>query len=185
MEHGTTTVLVVPGIALTVEAVSGLPTMGQQPEARDRQYALIETLRSQGECFQCRQLERGGVFPSLPIVWQDDRFISVLDMFPRATGHLLLIYKPHCEDLSALAEVEAAALMRQILRHINALKRALGAEKVYVVTMCDGAPNHLHMQLLPRLPGDPIGGKLLRGVRRELKDPAQLASRITAALSEA
>lgn len=80
-----------------------------------------------------------------------------------------------------MTDAEAADLMQQVLRHIRALKASLGAEKVYVVTMCDGASNHLHFQLLPRLPGDPVGGKLLHGPRRTLAD-AGLAVRIASAL---
>lgn len=156
--------------------------MVDQPEARDRQDALLAELRARGECYQCRQLELGDVFPEQPVVWEDDRFVSVLDMFPRATGQLLLIYKPHREDISVLTDVEAVELMRQVMRHIRALKAALGAEKVYAVTMCDGTPNHLHVQLLPRLPGDPTGGKLLHGPRRALTDLG-IAARVRSALT--
>jgi histidine triad (HIT) family protein len=166
-------------VAADVDATLG--EMAEQPEARDRQDALLDELRARGECYQCRQLTRGDVFPGQPVVWEDDRFISVLDMFPRATGHLILIYKPHREDLAAMTDAEAADLMQQVMRHIRALKASLGAEKVYVVTMCDGALNHLHVQLLPRLPGDPVGGKLLHGPRRVLVDDS-LAARVASAL---
>jgi len=33
----------------------------------------------------------------------------------------------------------------------------IGAEKVYMCTICDGKRNHLHFQLLPRLKGETIG----------------------------
>lgn len=146
--------------------------MAEQPEARDRQDALLRELRARGECYECRQLSHGDVFPGQPVVWESDRFISVLDMFPRASGQLILVFKPHREDISALTDDEARELMTLILRHVRALKAALGAEKVYVLTMCDGTPNHLHVQLLPRLPGDPIGGKLLNSPRHALADPS-------------
>lgn len=40
---------------------------------------------------------------------------------------------------------------------IKLLKEEVGAEKVYMCTICDGKRNHLHFQLFPRLKGDPIG----------------------------
>jgi hypothetical protein len=36
-------------------------------------------------------------------------------------------------------------------------KEIIGAEKVYMCTICDGKRNHLHFQLLPRLSGETIG----------------------------
>jgi hypothetical protein len=41
-------------------------------------------------------------------------------------------------------------VMGRVMRAITptgVLKAAFGAEKVYLVTMCDGAINHLHVQL--------------------------------------
>ncbi len=52
----------------------------------------------------------------------------------------------------------------------NAIKHGLGAEKVYLVTMCDGEPNHLHIQLIPRYPGEPIGSRRLAGPRTPIQD---------------
>jgi len=36
-------------------------------------------------------------------------------------------------------------------------KEILGAEKVYMCTICDGKRNHLHFQLFPRLKGEKQG----------------------------
>lgn len=36
-------------------------------------------------------------------------------------------------------------------------KEIIGAEKVYLCTVCDGKRNHLHFSLFPRLKGETIG----------------------------
>lgn len=48
--------------------------------------------------------------------------------------------------------------------------------------MCDGQPNHLHLQLLPRLPGEPTGSRRFVATRGALRDGAHLAESIRAAL---
>ncbi|MGI8482636.1 MAG: hypothetical protein ACR2OU_00035, partial [Thermomicrobiales bacterium] len=78
---------------------------------------------------------------------------------------------------------ETATLFTRCTEVANATKQGLGAEKVYLITMCDGFPNHLHVQLLPRYAGEPIGSKRFVGPRRPLDDGESIADRIRAAMS--
>lgn len=68
------------------------------------------------------------------------------------------------------------------VRMANAIKRGLGAEKVYLNTMCDGPLTHLHLQLFPRYAGDPIGSTRFVADRGPLLDGDEIARRIRAAL---
>lgn len=145
--------------------------------------ARIEALRRQGICPTCHDLRTGALFGTQPVIHDDDRFRVVLDLYPRAVGHTIVVYKPHRDDLAALAAAETGSLMWLCVRVMNALKTALGAEKVYLNTMCDGGINHLHLQLLPRYPGDAIGSRRFVAERRPLTDGALLADRIRAALA--
>ena len=142
----------------------------------------IETLRQQGVCYICHDQRTEQVFGQQPVIYEDDRFKVVLDLYPRARGHTIVVYKPHREDISQLTEEETAVLFQLCVRVVNAIKQALGADKVYLYTMCDGDINHLHIQLLPRYSGDPIGSKRFVAPRAPLTDGEATARRIRLAL---
>lgn len=142
----------------------------------------IAALRAEGICPTCHDLDHGDVFVDQIIVFEDDRMRIVLDQFPRAYGQTIVIWKAHHEDFTTLAPEETAALFIRCTEAANAIKRGLGAEKVYLVTMCDGAPNHLHIQLLPRYADEPTGSKRFVGTRSPLKDGESIATRLRSAM---
>jgi diadenosine tetraphosphate (Ap4A) HIT family hydrolase len=150
--------------------------------ARAETVRRIDTLRQQGVCYQCHDDATGEVFGKQAVIVEDDRFKVLLDSYPRMLGHTIVVYKPHREDISELAAEESAAVFQLCVRVVNAIKQALGAEKVYLNTMCDGAINHLHVQLLPRYPGDPLGSRRFVAPRGPLADGKALAARIGEAL---
>jgi len=155
--------------------------MNDWQQERARLAQRIAALRAQGICYSCHDLATGELFGAQPVIYEDDAFRVVLDCYPRMKGHTIIVYKPHREDISELAEDEAARLFALCLRVIRAIKRGLGAEKVYLNTMCDGGINHLHVQLFPRYPGDPIGSKRFVAERGPLVDGAATAAHIRAA----
>lgn len=146
--------------------------------ARER----IVALRARGICYQCYNLRTGGaVFGPQHVIHEDERVCIVLEVAPRMRGHTIVVYKPHHEDLRSLSDAETARFFAACVRCANAITRALGAEKVYLNTMCDGESNHLHAQLFPRYPGDPQGSKRFVAPRGTLTDGADTAARIRAA----
>ena len=152
----------------------------QQEQAQLNQ--KIEDLRSQGICYTCHDFATSELFGSQPIIYEDDLFRVVLDLYPRARGHTIVVYKPHREDISYLSEVEAGQLFALCIRVVKAIKSALDAEKVYLNTMCDGGINHVHIQLFPRYPGDPIGSTRFVAKRAPLSDGEATAQAIRLAL---
>ena len=158
--------------------------MSDWQQSREVLKRRIDALRQQGVCYECHDQHAGQVFVRQPTIYEDDRFKVVLDLYPRMPGHTIVVYKPHREDISQLAEEETAALFQLCVRVVNAIKQALGAEKVYLNTMCDGTINHLHVQLLPRYSGDPIGSKRFVAPRGPLTDGEATARRIRLALDE-
>ena len=143
---------------------------------------VIDGLRSRGICYICRDLETGEVFGEQPTVYDDERLRVVLTLFPRMKGHTIVIFKPHREDISEINGEEASEILALCVRMTNAIKRGLGAEKVYMNTMCDGEINHLHIQLFPRYPGERIGSSRFVAPRGPLTDGDATARRIRAAL---
>src|SRR5579884_1291107 len=149
---------------------------------RDELMQKINALRQQGICYSCHHAATGEVFQNEAIVYEDAAFSVKLDPYPRTPGHTIVVYKPHREDISELTDAEAAAVFQLCVRLVRALKRALGAEKVYLNTMCDGGINHLHVQLFPRYRGDPIGSTRFVASRGPLVDGPETAKRIRDAL---
>ena len=143
---------------------------------------VIDGLRSRGICYICRDLETGEVFGEQPTVYDDERLRVVLTLFPRMKGHTIVIFKPHREDISEINGEEASEILALCVRMTNAIKRGLGAEKVYMNTMCDGEINHLHIQLFPRYPGERIGSSRFVAPRGPLTDGDATARRIRVAL---
>ncbi|HEU0164317.1 MAG TPA: HIT domain-containing protein, partial [Thermomicrobiales bacterium] len=100
----------------------------------------IAELRAAGICPTCRDIAQGDVFVDQVIVTEDEQMRVVLDQFPRAHGQVIVVWKEHHEDFTTLAPVETGALFTRCTEIAFAIKIGLGAEKIYLVTMCDGVP---------------------------------------------
>jgi len=79
------------------------------------------------------------------------------EKFPRATGQTIIVSKEHYEDISEMPLDLGVHILKISNAIIKLHKEILGAEKVYMCTICDGKRNHLHFQLFPRLKGEKIG----------------------------
>ena len=79
------------------------------------------------------------------------------EKYPRATGHTIIVSKEHYEDISEMPLELGTHILKISDAIIKLHKEIIGAEKVYMCTICDGKRNHLHFQLLPRLKGETIG----------------------------
>lgn len=160
-----------------------MDTMQDWRQERERLGQRVEHLRRQGLCYQCYNLETGGaLFGNEHIVYEDAVVIVALEPYPRARGHTIVVYKPHREDISELSEEEAGQVFALCVRLVKAIKAGLGAEKVYLNTMCDGGINHLHLQLLPRYAGEKMGSTVFVAPRGPLVEGPALAAQIRSAL---
>ncbi len=151
-------------------------------ERRKQLLGRVEELRRKGLCYSCHDLRTGELFGDQHIVFDDGLFRVALDLYPRMRGHTILLYKPHREDLSELTDDEAGRIFAFCVLVTKAIKEGLGADKVYVNTMCDGGINHFHLQLFPRYPGDPVGSERFVAPRGPMIDGADTARRIREAL---
>jgi histidine triad (HIT) family protein len=152
---------------------------------RLRIMTVAEGLKRQGVCHVCKDLETGEVFGKQHIIHEDEVYRVVLDSYPINPGHAILTYKPHREGLASLNVQEAARIFRAIVWIAKAMEVALGAEKVYLLSMPDGPSSHLVFQLIPRYEGQPMGMQLLRLPRQPLKEGAKMARSIADVLAKA
>jgi diadenosine tetraphosphate (Ap4A) HIT family hydrolase len=147
--------------------------LNRDGEARRQDMARrAEELKSQGICPACRDMQYGDVYPPADdrVFYENDVVRCMLELWPRNPGHTIILVKPHFEDLSEMPAFAGTQIIPIILAATVTLKDVLGAEKVYLCTMCDGRRNHLHFQLVPRMPGDTItGSKLFVKERQRLE----------------
>ncbi|CAA9582111.1 MAG: hypothetical protein AVDCRST_MAG87-3495 [uncultured Thermomicrobiales bacterium] len=144
----------------------------------------IAALKAAGICYQCHDLATGELFGDQTVIADNARIRIVLDPNPKSRGHTIVVWKPHQADFSELEPGETAELFVRCTELANAIKRGLGAEKVYLVTMCDGEPNHLHIRLIPRYAGEPIGSKRFVAPRSPIGNAEATATAIRNALPD-
>ncbi len=114
--------------------------------------SVIREYQEKGICFSCQNFISGDIFPDDGLVIYEDELVRCqFEKYPRATGQTIIVSKHHYEDISEMP----IDLGTHIIIKLH--KEILGAEKVYMCTICDGKRNHLHFQLLPRLKGETIG----------------------------
>jgi histidine triad (HIT) family protein len=109
------------------------------------------------DCLFCRIV--AGSVPSTR-VYEDDRAIAILDIFPATRGHALVIPRAHSTDLhdTARSDVLACAAAAQTVARM-AVER-LGADGVSILQSNGPAAwqtvFHYHVHVIPRYQGDPL-----------------------------
>ncbi|CDJ35448.1 HIT domain-containing protein, putative [Eimeria mitis] len=98
-----------------------------------------------------------GRLPSYKI-FETEHCVAILDAFPTAPGHSLLISKAPVATVMELDEEQAANVLKELPRLCRAVQRATNCDGVNVLH--NGGPaagqivHHLHFHVLPRRGGD-------------------------------
>lgn len=120
------------------------------------------------------------------LVYEDDTAVAFLDLFPVHQGHVLVIPRQHCADLTACDPVIAGHLMQVSAALGSRLVRVLSADGYNVWTANGAAAGqqvfHLHLHLLPRFETDDFGLRFPKDYPRAAERAAldELAGRIRA-----
>ncbi|HJV41789.1 HIT family protein [Caulobacter sp.] len=126
-----------------------------------------------------------GEIPSVK-VFEDDKVLAFMDVFPQSRGHALVISK--VSQARNLLEAEPEVLAELIAATQTLTRAVVSALKPdgVIVTQFNGAPAgqtifHLHFHVIPRYEGQPLGRHGEGGMANtdELK---ALAAKIAAAL---
>lgn len=108
-------------------------------------------------CIFCKIIK--GDIPSFTI-YEDDTFKVILDRFPAAPGHALIIPKEHATDMFELPELTAAKLYPLAQKLGAKIKAAMGAEGMNIVQnngeVAGQSVHHFHLHMIPRKAGDGI-----------------------------
>lgn len=114
------------------------------------------------------------------IVFEDERTIAFMDLFPLTRGHSLVIPRAHCDSLLDCDPDDAAAVMRTAQRVAQAAMAAYSPDGLNLLQTNGAAALqtvfHLHIHVLPRYVGDGFHVEFERhkGTDAELDETAGL-----------
>jgi histidine triad (HIT) family protein len=117
-------------------------------------------------------------------VYEDEATLAIMDVMPRADGHVLVIPKNPARNILDIAPDDLCATYRTVQKIACAVKEAMGADGLTIQQFNESAGGqvvfHLHVHVLPRWNDIP-----LRRHTGEMADPGVLkeyAEKIRAAL---
>jgi histidine triad (HIT) family protein len=114
-------------------------------------------------------------------VYEDEGVVAILDIFPQAPGHTLVIPRSYSENLFAADEADLAQSMAAVRRIAPALQRATGAPGLTVITNTGRDAGqlieYLHWHLVPRFPDDRVSLHRV-GAAATAEDLSAMAGRI-------
>ena len=109
------------------------------------------------DCIFCRIA--AGESPA-QIVYEDDTVFAIMDIFPWAEGHTLVIPRTHAPTIWDISQDDAAAVIRAAHKLAPGLRDAVGAEGMNLLQSNGRAAwqqvDHFHLHLIPRWEGDPL-----------------------------
>lgn len=134
--------------------------------------AATEDERSggRGGCVFCRLASSGEPSEDNGVVWRGRLTFAVLNAYPYASGHLLVMPLRHLADLGELHDDEAEELWRATRAATTALTGAYAPDGLNLGANLGraagaGIPAHLHLHVLPRWGGDTNFMTAVAGVR--------------------
>lgn len=114
---------------------------------------------SSERCVFCRILASGEDDDATSVVWRGEHSFAILNAYPYASGHLLVMPYRHVADLEELEPAESAELWDAVRTAVVAVKAAYGPDGINVGANLGraagaGVPGHLHLHVVPRWAGD-------------------------------
>lgn len=118
-------------------------------------------------------------------LFEDDKTLAILDIYPISKGHTLVIPKTHSRNLFDIQDGDISAVGITISRVAKVLKQVLECDGINIFQGNEKAAmqeiNHTHFHVLPRWFGD----KIVFGAQRErLKEDPSLISKLKQGFQE-
>ena len=93
-------------------------------------------------------------------VYEDEKCIAILDAFPAAPGHTLIMPKKHIDNILGLDD-ELTSRLFKVTQHLTKKVAALdGVKGLNVLNNCGEkagqSVNHIHIHIIPRYDDDKI-----------------------------
>ncbi len=112
-----------------------------------------------GGCVFCRIAASGPPSVENGIVWRDEAVFVVLNAYPYASGHMLVMPVRHVGGLDELTPRESTSLWQATRSALAALTKAYDPDGLNMGANLGraggaGIPQHVHLHALPRWSGD-------------------------------
>jgi len=123
-----------------------------------------------GGCVFCRIAASGPPSADNLVVWRDDLTLAVMNAYPYASGHVLVMPVRHISRPGDLTVAESAGLWEATRQALDAIESAYEPDGTNMGANLGraagaGIPQHLHLHVLPRWSGDTNFMTSVAGVR--------------------
>jgi ATP adenylyltransferase len=123
-----------------------------------------------GTCVFCRIAASGEPSADNGVVWRGELTYVVLNLYPYASGHLMVVPVRHLSAIGDLSEDEGSQMWRTLRRSVSALETALRPDGMNLGANLGraagaGIPRHVHLHAVPRWHGDTNFMTALSGTR--------------------
>ncbi len=124
--------------------------------ARERAGGLAQ---DEPDCVFCRLAASGRPSEDNLVVWRGELTFVVMNAYPYASGHVLVMPLRHTGSLGALTEGESAELWSATKRAVATIEKAYDPDGLNLGANLGraagaGLPAHVHLHVLPRWSGD-------------------------------
>jgi len=121
-----------------------------------------------GPCFICELIADNPAYLH-HIIFENDRAVAFLDKYPTLVGYTLVAPKEHREHFTGdFSRAEYLELQELIYRVAEAVRRAMSAERIYLLSLGSQQGNsHVHWHIAPLPPGVPVLQQQLEVLRKE------------------
>jgi len=136
--------------------VSGAAASGDQRETEQPEAGAD---RGREDCVFCTILASDEPDDATYVVWRGRHSFALLNAYPYASGHLMVMPTRHVADLEDIAGDEAGELWGTLSEAVRALKASYHPDGVNVGANLGraagaGIPGHFHFHVVPRWVGD-------------------------------
>jgi histidine triad (HIT) family protein len=133
-------------------------------------------------CIFCEII--AGEKPSVKL-YEDEKTIAILDIFPIAPAHTLIIPKNHSETLYDITVEDASAVGATVSRVTKVVKQVLNCDGVNVYQGNEKAAMqeimHVHFHVIPRFENDEI---VLMARREQLTEDPEVTEKLRQAFND-
>lgn len=112
-----------------------------------------------GDCVFCRIVASRAPDEERHVLYESEHSIVIMNAYPYASGHLLVMPRRHVQELSLLTDAESMDLWKATTTAVSVIEAAYSPDGMNLGANLGraggaGIPRHLHLHALPRWIGD-------------------------------